>query len=315
MKFVKNNKAVSAVVAASMVGLLAWLAFGFFGIQAAFIDNVVDEDGPVFDLAAPVAAAPVEVPTTAPIVEEPSNEEPVEPEGRAEAAEPTEQAAPAASTASLDRADESAAEAVDPVDTAPAEDVQVDPVDTAPAEDVQVDPTDTAPAEDVQVDPTDTAPADVQPAATAVPATPVPPTPVPPTPVPPTPVPPTPVPPTAVPEPTPVPQQPGEIVTTHRGQFGGLNGYAVSGNASVLSNGTEQRFLRFENFAADNGPDLKVYLRAANGDFISLGDLSGNIGNQNYEIPAGVDLSVYNSVEIWCQRFSSSFGAAALSAS
>ena len=81
----------------------------------------------------------------------------------------------------------------------------------------------------------------------------------------------------------------------------------------MLNNGTEQRFLRFENFVSDNGPDLKVYLRAANGEFISLGDLSGNIGDQNYEIPVDVDLSVFSQVEIWCERFSAGFGFATLS--
>ena len=89
-------------------------------------------------------------------------------------------------------------------------------------------------------------------------------------------------------------------MTLSSGTFSSLPGYTTSGDALVLNNGTEQRFLRFENFATDNGPDLKVYLRAANGDFVSLGDLSGNIGDQNYEIPVGVDLSVFSSVEIWC---------------
>ena len=71
--------------------------------------------------------------------------------------------------------------------------------------------------------------------------------------------------------------------------------------------------MRFENFVSDNGPDLKVYLRAADGSFVSLGDLSGNIGDQNYEIPVDVDLSVFSNVEIWCERFSAGFGVATLS--
>lgn len=105
-----------------------------------------------------------------------------------------------------------------------------------------------------------------------------------------------------------------EIVTTFDGDFSSLNNYSVTGDAFVLSNGTDQRFLRFENFESSNGPDLKVYLRAANGDFVSLGDLSGNIGDQNYEIPADVDLTEFSRVEIWCERFSRGFGAAELAA-
>jgi len=55
-----------------------------------------------------------------------------------------------------------------------------------------------------------------------------------------------------------------------------------------------------------------VYLRAANGDFVNLGELKGNLGDQNYEIPAGVDLAEFNTVEIWCERFSVGFGSAVL---
>jgi len=97
--------------------------------------------------------------------------------------------------------------------------------------------------------------------------------------------------------------------------------HPTSGQAVVLTDGSDQRFLRFENFATDNGPDLNVYLvnGSADGDrgtydddFIDLGDLKGNIGPQNYEIPADVDLSIYDTVVIWCVRFSVSFGAADL---
>ena len=107
---------------------------------------------------------------------------------------------------------------------------------------------------------------------------------------------------------------PGDIVTLFSGTFEGNSRYVITGDALVLNDGTEQRFLRFENFEASNGPDLSVYLRAEDGSFEDLGELKGNIGDQNYEIPAGVDLEVYNSVEIWCVRFSVGFGQAELTA-
>ncbi len=95
--------------------------------------------------------------------------------------------------------------------------------------------------------------------------------------------------------------------------------HTTNGDALVLGNGTGQRFLRFENFKTDNGPDLNVYLvnSSAGGatDFIDLGNLKGNIGDQNYEIPENVDLDVYDRIEIWCVRFSVGFGNATLSAS
>ena len=112
------------------------------------------------------------------------------------------------------------------------------------------------------------------------------------------------------------PEMAGDIQTIFTGNFEDnvINGYDVVGTATVLTDGSEQRFLRLEDFNTPNGPDLKVYLRADDGSFVSLGDLQGNIGNQNYEIPPDVDLTVFNSVDIWCERFSVGFGLAGLSA-
>ncbi|MDW0144837.1 MAG: DM13 domain-containing protein [Nitrososphaeraceae archaeon] len=41
--------------------------------------------------------------------------------------------------------------------------------------------------------------------------------------------------------------------------------------------------------------------------------MKGNVGNQNYEIPIGSDLSKYNTVLIWCRAFSFLFGSAQIS--
>ncbi len=99
--------------------------------------------------------------------------------------------------------------------------------------------------------------------------------------------------------------------------------HPTSGSATVLGDGTGQRFLRFEHFRTDNGPDLDVYLSSAgpdapesafDDDFVNLGDLHGNIGDQNYEIPRDLDLNHYSTVVVWCVRFSVAFGAAALAA-
>ena len=72
--------------------------------------------------------------------------------------------------------------------------------------------------------------------------------------------------------------------------------------------------LRLENFRATNGPDLYVYLATDNSasDFVDLGKLKGNIGNQNYDIPEGTDFSRYDTVLIWCKAFSVLFGSAKL---
>lgn len=92
--------------------------------------------------------------------------------------------------------------------------------------------------------------------------------------------------------------------------------HPTSGIAIVLGQDTGQRFLRLEQFDTDNGPDLKVYLvnSSAGGvsDYVSLGALKGNIGDQNYELPVGLDLQVYDTVLIYCERFASPFGEATL---
>lgn len=105
-----------------------------------------------------------------------------------------------------------------------------------------------------------------------------------------------------------------EIVVEASGSFAGTSRYDVVGQAVVLGNGTGQRFLRFEDFESSNGPDLNVYLFNPSdpNDFIDLGDLSGNIGEQNYEIAADVDLERYSEVSIWCVRFGVGFGSADL---
>lgn len=79
-----------------------------------------------------------------------------------------------------------------------------------------------------------------------------------------------------------------------------------------LADGTD--ILRLENFKATNGPDLYVYLSTdkTNADIVNLGRLKGNIGNQNYLIPAGTDIKKYNTALIWCRAFSVIFGSAQL---
>jgi hypothetical protein len=122
--------------------------------------------------------------------------------------------------------------------------------------------------------------------------------------------------PATTPAPPTPPSTPPAVATEFQGAFESRD-HPTSGNALVLGNGTGQRFLRFESFETDNGPDLNVYLvnSAAGGvdDFVDLGNLKGNIGDQNYEIAPDVDLTVYDTVLIWCVRFSSPFGQATLS--
>ena len=107
------------------------------------------------------------------------------------------------------------------------------------------------------------------------------------------------------------------------GKFHGV-AHESSGQARIYQLADGKRILRFTNFATSNGPDVHVYLVAANdaadsdtvkkSGFREIGSLKGNIGDQNYELPADIDLGKYRAVTIWCQRFGVNFGTAPLSA-
>ena len=94
------------------------------------------------------------------------------------------------------------------------------------------------------------------------------------------------------------------------------------GKATVYQLAGGSRVLRFEDFSVLNGPDLHVWLVPVDpvpntvgveiGGYADLGKLKGNVGNQNYELPAGLDLSRFQSVVIWCQPFRVPFSAAPL---
>jgi hypothetical protein len=100
------------------------------------------------------------------------------------------------------------------------------------------------------------------------------------------------------------------------GEFVGVNDgiHNAEGQVKVLELNDSTDFLRLEDFKATNGPDLYVYLSTdkSASDIVNLGRLKGNVGNQNYEIPQGTDLSKYTTVLIWCQAFSVLFGSAEL---
>ncbi len=99
--------------------------------------------------------------------------------------------------------------------------------------------------------------------------------------------------------------------------------HAGSGRVLLLELEDGSRVLRFEDLDVDNGPDLIVILsdRAlsgaddyADGEYLILGELKGNIGNQNYEVPFDVDLSEWATAAIWCRRFNTTFNVASISA-
>jgi len=108
-----------------------------------------------------------------------------------------------------------------------------------------------------------------------------------------------------------------ETMMSYSGTFIGVGDgiHDAQGDAYTIPLEDGSNVLRLENFQSTNGPDLFVYLSTDENasEFINLGELKANKGNQNYEIPDDVDLSKYNKVLIWCKSFSVLFGSAELS--
>ena len=113
-----------------------------------------------------------------------------------------------------------------------------------------------------------------------------------------------------------------EPMAVVQGQFMDADGFHKgSGSAAIFQLPDGNYILRFDNFEVTNGPDLHVLLAAhpnpttsdeLHENYIDLGSLKGNIGSQNYEIPAGTDISQFKSVVIYCMPFHVFFSNATL---
>jgi len=124
----------------------------------------------------------------------------------------------------------------------------------------------------------------------------------------------------AAPAPTATPAAP---VALSSGQFIEVDIiHKGEGTATVYRLPDNRQIIRFEPFKVQNGPDLYVYLSGhpmprssaqlhEQGTF-EVARLKGNIGDQNYELPADLDLSQYRAVVIYCKRFSEIFSTAEL---
>jgi hypothetical protein len=93
--------------------------------------------------------------------------------------------------------------------------------------------------------------------------------------------------------------------------------HAATGVATAIRLARGGRVLTLTGFEVDNGPDLRLYLVAGPArsegdvdDYVDLGPLKGNRGDQQYRLPAGLDLDRYSTVVVWCRAFSVLFARA-----
>ena len=123
----------------------------------------------------------------------------------------------------------------------------------------------------------------------------------------------------AMAEPTATTAPVGPVVLS-RGTFvaGSFPGDRAEGTATIYRLENGQQVLRLEGFSSTNGPDLFVTLHTGGnpekdaGEHLQLARLKGNVGDQNYALPADLDLDRYRSVVIWCRAFNIVFGYATL---
>ena len=112
--------------------------------------------------------------------------------------------------------------------------------------------------------------------------------------------------------------QPAGPVARGTGAFYGID-HSAEGTATVYEQDGAY-VLRFEDDTdIQNGPDLFVWVLESDsydggdpGEFIDLGKLKGNVGGQNYVLPAEFDPEVHQFVLIWCKRFAVPFAASPL---
>lgn len=102
------------------------------------------------------------------------------------------------------------------------------------------------------------------------------------------------------------PQKPRGPVELASGSFAGVDGHAGAGKATVVRAPSGERTLTFTEFDVDPGPTVEVYLTRDPGeidDRIELGQLKGNVGDQQYPIPGSADLGAYDTVVLYCIPF------------
>jgi hypothetical protein len=94
--------------------------------------------------------------------------------------------------------------------------------------------------------------------------------------------------------------------------------HPATGEVTAIRLARGGRVLTLTGFEVDNGPDLRLYLVAGPArsedevrDFVDLGALKGNRGNQQYELPPDLDLGRYSTAVVWCRAFSVLFARAA----
>ena len=103
-----------------------------------------------------------------------------------------------------------------------------------------------------------------------------------------------------------------EAQVLKRGSFITIDALHWGEGSATIYALSDRRILRFEDFRSSLGGDPRVYLARdpqpgsaaqIGDDYLDLGRLKGNVGNQHYILLDDVDISVYQSAVVYCKRF------------
>jgi len=114
---------------------------------------------------------------------------------------------------------------------------------------------------------------------------------------------------------------PAAAAALWRGSFAGADSVHQGEGTATVYRVAGELVLRLDPFRVTNGPDLHVILTKhasprsrdeVKSGYIEVAKLKGNVGSQNYTLPAGLRLEEYKAVVIYCKPFHVVFASAEL---
>lgn len=103
------------------------------------------------------------------------------------------------------------------------------------------------------------------------------------------------------------------LTTIYQATFTGSSGHTTTGTVKLSKDAASKKYLVFDNFKTDSGPDLRVYLSEDLGAS-NYTEITNKVINGTYQLTVdnGVDTDKKRKVLIWCKAFSVLFGSADL---
>lgn len=105
---------------------------------------------------------------------------------------------------------------------------------------------------------------------------------------------------------------PADVTILSQGIFSPA-AHNTSGVVKLASDAQGKKYLLFENFMTDSGPDVRIWI-ARDKTAQDYTELSKTVptGNFKIDVPASADTNKHSYVLIWCKQFTVLFGSAQL---